>query len=125
MKMFFAWDIRLLPLGKMGLYPYTAKSRPEAVVGLAAESTSGSIHLLRRNLMHGLIGRSLDFLIPDDEGEGWEPYIPSIFRVREVARQIGYRPTLYVMRLYDGHRWLYRACSASELSVIEYRDVSR
>jgi hypothetical protein len=92
--------------------------------GLMEGATWGSVPFLEI-AMHGMIGRSLNFLIPDDEGEGWEPYIPSIFKIREVARQIGYRPTLYVMRLFDGHRWLYRACSASELSVIEYRDVSR
>lgn len=75
--------------------------------------------------MRAMLSRSINFLIPDPEGdgEGWQPYVPGIFRMREVARQIGHRPTLYVMRLYDGKRWVYRACSASELSVIKVRDV--
>jgi hypothetical protein len=50
---------------------------------------------------------------------GWQPYIPGLFRWSEVVRQLGYEPTLYVMRKCDGGKWFYRACTADELSEIE------
>lgn len=76
--------------------------------------------------MHGIIGNFLSPLsTKDGTAQGWEPYAPSIFRIREVTRQLGYRPTLYVMRKLDGRRWLYRRCAPEELSAIETRDINR
>jgi hypothetical protein len=65
--------------------------------------------------MHGMIGRK----VIASYGEGWEPYIPGLLRRREVIRQIGHKPTLYVMRKRDGWKWRYRACTPGELSYIE------
>lgn len=75
--------------------------------------------------MHGIIGRLVDIPTASDSGDGWEPYIPSIFKRREVIRQIGHMPTLYVMRKREGGKSFYRVCTAAELSSIEKRDVDR
>jgi hypothetical protein len=69
--------------------------------------------------MHGTLK---EIIVAGAHGHGWEPYIPWFFQKREVIRQLGHKPTLYVMRKHDGSRWLYRACTPSELSKIEYRD---
>ncbi len=74
--------------------------------------------------MHGTIGRQIDIPSDDTERNGWEPYIPSLFARREVTRQIGHTPTLYVMRKIEGGKKFYRACTARELSAIELRDVN-
>jgi hypothetical protein len=68
--------------------------------------------------MHGTIGRQ----VVASYGQGWEPYIPGLLRRRDVIRQIGHKPTLYVMRKRDGWKWRYRACTPAELSEIETRD---
>lgn len=73
--------------------------------------------------MHGTIGRPANPL-DTAAGEGWNPYIPNMFSIREVTRQLGHHPTLYVMRKKDGFRRLYRACTPQELSAIELRDIS-
>jgi hypothetical protein len=51
--------------------------------------------------------------------ENWQPYIPGVLHWKDVARQIGHKPTLYVMSKRDGRKWLYRDCTADELSEIE------
>jgi hypothetical protein len=88
--------------------------------GLMEGATWGSVRLLEVKL-RALLSRSLNFMIPDPEGDGkgWQPYAPGIFRMFGVSRQIGYRPPLYVMRAHDGKRWVYRECSESELYVIK------
>jgi len=72
----------------------------------------------REAQLHGTFG---DICRPTaaDPNEGWEPYIPWLLTRREVIRQLGYEPTLYVMRKRDGRNWLYRACTHSEISAIE------
>ena len=72
--------------------------------------------------MHGTL-RKLNVPTAVDPTEGWEPYIPGIFSWREVVRQLGHKPTLYVMRRRDGWKWHYRACTPQESSAIEARDV--
>jgi len=76
--------------------------------------------------MRAMFSRSLNFMIPDPEGdgEGWQPYIPGVFRAREVSRQIGHKPPLYVMRSHNGEQWVYRECSESELYVIASRGLT-
>lgn len=72
--------------------------------------------------MHGIIGRSPAAPTRLEHGEGWHPYIPGIFSRREVIRQLGHKPTLYVMRKREGGKWFYRSCTAQESSDIETRD---
>jgi hypothetical protein len=69
--------------------------------------------------MHATIGqiRPAD---SDRDRSGWHSYIPSIFSYRNVVRQIGKEPTLYVMRKKVGRfRSEYRECTPAELSEIE------
>jgi len=70
--------------------------------------------------MHGTFRDiQLPPVVHDNGGEGWTPCIPWFFQMKEVERQTGHRPTIYVMRKRDSRKWLYRACTAAELSEIE------
>lgn len=71
--------------------------------------------------MHGIIGRQVNKVL---NGGGWTPYIPNLFTRREVWRQLGHKPTLYVMRKRDGWESFYRACTPEEMSDIETLDTT-
>lgn len=72
--------------------------------------------------MHGTFDR-LKKPTLDDAGEGWEPYIPAPWRRKEVIRQLGHKPTVYVMRKRIGwSKYLYRTCTPEEFSEIEKKD---
>lgn len=71
--------------------------------------------------MHGTIGKT-PVITAVENGEGWHPYIPGIFSRKEVVRQLGHKPTLYVMRKREGGKWIYRPCTPQESSEIEAHD---
>ena len=54
----------------------------------------------------------------------WKPYSPGMFRWREVVRQLGYKPTVYVMRKREGGRWIYRGPTPQELGDVETNFIS-